>query len=355
MARRASVGLLANPAAGRDIRRLVAQASVFPLAEKCNMIFRLLSALGAVGVEEVSLMPDTGGISRRLQRALQTPESAAWPRVTLLTMPIEDSAADTLLAVEKMVAAGVEAIVVLGGDGTHRLVARACGETPLTALSTGTNNAFPAMREATIAGLATGLVATGQVPVDEATLRNKALRVAVNGVEDLALVDVCVSTALWTGSKALWRADELDQLFVAFAEPAAVGLSAVAGLLRPVSRRESCGLRLDMALPEEAATTVHAPIAPGLLAAIDIAAIHEIKSDESHAVRLSRGVLALDGERELEFRPGDRVAVRLDAHGPRSIEIDQVMARAAALGLMTTDRRPVSGAAEKRSNSHAAE
>jgi predicted polyphosphate/ATP-dependent NAD kinase len=27
-----SVGILANPAAGRDIRRLVAQASVFPIA-----------------------------------------------------------------------------------------------------------------------------------------------------------------------------------------------------------------------------------------------------------------------------------------------------------------------------------
>ena len=53
------------------------------------------------------------------------------------------------------------AIVVLGGDGTHRVVAEARGDVPLCALSTGTNNVFPELREATVAGLATGLVATG--------------------------------------------------------------------------------------------------------------------------------------------------------------------------------------------------
>ena len=37
-----TVGIIANPASGRDIRRLVACASVFPVAEKCNMITRLL-------------------------------------------------------------------------------------------------------------------------------------------------------------------------------------------------------------------------------------------------------------------------------------------------------------------------
>ena len=102
-----SVGILANPAAGRDIRRLVAQASVFPIAEKCNMIIRILSGLGACGVEEVYMMPDAGGIARRLRRAKQTPVRPLWPRVTFLDMPIEDGPADTLLATQRMVAAGV--------------------------------------------------------------------------------------------------------------------------------------------------------------------------------------------------------------------------------------------------------
>ena len=339
-----SVGILANPAAGRDIRRLVAQASVFPIAEKCNMITRILSGLGACGVEEVYMMPDAGGIARRLRRALQTPVRPLWPRVTFLDMPIEDGPADTLLATQRMVAAGVGAIIVLGGDGTHRLVARVSGDIPLTALSTGTNNVFPALHEATIAGLATAFIATGQVPPDEATVRNKVLRVALNGTEDLALVDACVSTALWTGSKALWRPDRLDQLFVAFAEADAIGLSSVAGLLRPVSRQDHHGLKVDLAPPETAAVTVTAPIAPGSMAPVGVAAVHDIRSGERHPVRAPQGVIALDGEREIEFTGTDTVVVWLDRKGPRTIHIERVMACAARSGLLTRVQPPSAGA-----------
>ena len=43
------VGIVANPASGRDIRRLVSGASVFDNAEKGSMILRVLTGLGAVG------------------------------------------------------------------------------------------------------------------------------------------------------------------------------------------------------------------------------------------------------------------------------------------------------------------
>ena len=38
---------------GRDIRRLVASASVFPNAEKASMVVRLTAAAGALGVGRV--------------------------------------------------------------------------------------------------------------------------------------------------------------------------------------------------------------------------------------------------------------------------------------------------------------
>ena len=44
-----AVGIVANPASGRDIRRLVAGASVFGNADKAGMVFRLLAGLGACG------------------------------------------------------------------------------------------------------------------------------------------------------------------------------------------------------------------------------------------------------------------------------------------------------------------
>ena len=268
---RAAVGIIANPAAGRDIRRLVAQASVFPIAEKRNMITRIFSALGAVGVSTCYMIPDESGIADRVKRAigLGPPEGQVWPEVVFLDMPIEESPADTLEATARMVERGVGGIMVLGGDGTNRLVAQACDGVPLTSLSTGTNNVFPMMREATIAGLAAGLVATGALPRDQAARRNKVLRVTVNGApRDIALVDVCVSGETWTGAKALWRADSLDQLFVTFAEADAIGLSSVAGLVRPVSRDEPTGVAVDLAAAPGAARTVSAPLAPGLMAEI---------------------------------------------------------------------------------------
>ena len=71
---------------------------------------------------------------------------------------------------------------------------QACGDIPLCALSTGTNNAFPELRETTVAGLATGLVATGRLGGDELVRRAKQLEVAVDGgARDLALVDVAVT------------------------------------------------------------------------------------------------------------------------------------------------------------------
>lgn len=42
-------------------------------------------------------------------------------------MTVEGTADDTRRAVALMLERGVSAIAVLGGDGTHRVVARACG------------------------------------------------------------------------------------------------------------------------------------------------------------------------------------------------------------------------------------
>lgn len=340
-----SVGLVANPASGRDIRRLVARASVFPIAEKCGMITRLLTGLGATGVGRVVMMPDHAGLTERVGRAIATHRSPdPWPEVVFPDMPVEDGPIDTLRAVTHMVRAGVGAIVVLGGDGTQRLVATACGETPMTPLSTGTNNVFPEFREGTIAGLTTGLVAVGRVSKAASTMRHKVLRVEINGASrGLALVDICVARQGWIGSKALWRPETLSQIFVAFAGACAIGLSSVAGLLCPVSRRDAHGLRVDLAPLEEAPIIVSAPIAPGLMAQVGVAGVCKIHCDERQSLRLSQGVIALDGEREIEFEPGEQVTLRLENRGPYTIDVERVMARAAQDGLLLSRPHPGAG------------
>lgn len=328
------VGIIANPVSGRDIRRLVAQGAVFTAAEKCSMIARLISALEVTGVQTILMIPDRGGIAERVRRVLATRESQR-ARVVFLDMPIEDGPGDTVRGTAQMAAAGARAIVVLGGDGTQRLVAGACGEVPMVPLSTGTNNAFPESREATIAGLATGLVATGRILVAEATVRNKILRLAIEGAAaDLAVVDISVAGNRWVGSRALWRPEALDQIFVTFAEPDAIGLSSVAGLVRPVSRRAAHGLRIDLAPPQHARITMQCPIAPGLILPVGIANVQEIYARERHSLRLEQGTIALDGEREFEFGASRQATVALDLEGPYTIDIDKVMQRAAEERLL---------------------
>ncbi len=52
------VGIIANPASGRDIRRLVAYGTVFDNNEKMAIVRRVLLGLEAVGITQVAYMPE---------------------------------------------------------------------------------------------------------------------------------------------------------------------------------------------------------------------------------------------------------------------------------------------------------
>ncbi len=331
----AIVGVVANPLSGRDIRRLVTQASVFPTAEKANMIQRMLTAFGAVGVHRVLLSTDLGGISASVFRAIgrHRAQDARWPEAEFLDgQPIRQTAQDTVDAVRRMVAAGARVIVCLGGDGTARVAASAVGDVPMLALSTGTNNVFPVVREATIAGLAAGLVAAGAVPADAVTTRAKLLEVRAGDRVETALVDVAVSVERHVGARAVWDPATVTQLFCAFAEPDAIGLSSVLGQLSPVARHEPHGVTAR--LSPAAARQVLAPIAPGLVVPVGVSEIGPVHPGSVYRVQARAGVIAVDGERELTFSPGEHPEVRLRADGPRCVDVPAVLAASARLGLL---------------------
>jgi predicted polyphosphate/ATP-dependent NAD kinase len=331
-----SVGIVANPASGRDIRRLVAGASVFGNADKAGMVLRLLAGLGAAGVRRALMMPASDGLSLTLERqlgAFAVGSAAPLPALEVLPMRLTGTARDSVAAVEAMRSAGVAAIVVLGGDGTHRVVASCCGDVPLCALSTGTNNVFPEMRETTVAGLATGLVAAGDVPAGEALRREAALAVRVGTRNELALVDVAVSPERFIGARALWRPEVLTELLVAFAHPNAVGLSAIAGLLAPTARGAGSGLHVRLAPLEDAALVLRVALAPGLVAPVGVADFAPIAPGEEIVLAPAAGCLALDGERELE-RDGHEPAHVALREGPLTIDVDAAMAFAAREGLL---------------------
>jgi hypothetical protein len=260
---------------------------------------------------------------------------------------------DTLLAARLLHRAGVAAIVVLGGDGTHRAVVRGlldeaadgvadgAAAPPIVGLSTGTNNAFPDLREPTVSGLAAGLYATGRIAFDEAVAPNKLVEVgiAAGGGQaprrDIAIVDAVVTHDRTVGARALWKPQALDAAYLAFADPLAIGVSAIGGLLQPVGRHERGGLAVQLAHDaRHALLQLQAPIAPGLMRPVQVASWQRMVAGEPLAVSAQAGMVALDGERELAFEPGQRVTMTLRENAFLTLDVARCMAAAARDGLL---------------------
>ena len=327
-----TVGLVANPASARDIRRLVADGSAVTTNDKINLIRRVMAGLAATGVEDVLSMTDLSGVSGGLATIASGHTGLKWPRLKFVDQEITQTAADTTTAIREMVAAGVDVIVVLGGDGTNRVVAKTCGDIPLVSISTGTNNAFPRPVEPTVAGLAAGLLATGRLPADEVVRRCKSLTAIHRGNHEVALVDVAVTTQDAVGAGAVWDPDSVSELFLCFAEPSAIGLSAIGGHAHPISREEPKGLRLRFGAPELAC--VRAPIAPGLVADVRLAEIDVLELGETRGVSEQAGVVAIDGERMIPFTADDPVKVTFGLTGPFVLDVEGAMTVAAQRGLL---------------------
>lgn len=335
-----TIGIIANPASGRDLRRLTATAGLYSSTDKASTIQRLLAAFGATGIAQVLLPSDMTGIAAAVLKASQGPvaRNQHWPALEILDLPLSQTVADTRLATRLMVERGVAMIAVLGGDGTHKAVAAEAGDVPLLTLSTGTNNAFPELREATSAGLAGGLQATGRVPAGIGLRRNKRLLVQVpeQDVCEWALVEVAVSPQRFIGARALSRSEDLAEVFACFAEPHAIGLSALCGLWCPVSRLDPYGAWVH--LDAHAQHALLAPLAPGVLQGCGIGASGRLEPGIAYPLSLPCGTLALDGEREIEFTEHDTPTVTLDANGPLTVDVEAVLAYAARHHLLAVPK-----------------
>jgi len=320
-----SVGIIANPASGKDIRRLVAHASVFDNNEKVNIVRRVLLGLEAVGVELVWLMPDYYDICGQALEGLRLKLVAQ-----MLPMRIYGDDRDSTYAAEEMSRRGVGCIITLGGDGTNRAVSKGCGYTPILPLSTGTNNVFPCMIEGTIAGLAAGVIATGKADSEAVAPPGKRLEVYIDDqLRDLALVDVAVCRDLFVGARAVWDMARVTELVLARAVPGNIGLSSIGAGLCPISPLDPYGMHIKLG---EASCRVLAPVAPGHVEWVDIVSYRIIGLGERIPIGFSPCTLALDGEREIEVLADQRVEVCLTDCGPRVVNVEAALAEATRLG-----------------------
>ena len=323
-----SVGIVANPAAGKDIRRIVSQSRFVPNHEKVNILKRVLAGLDAMDVERVIFMPDTGSLGKNALAGMELGLSAEF-----VDMPVFHEQNDSTRAARAMREMGVDCIVTLGGDGTNRAVAKECGDIPIMPISTGTNNVFPSMMEGTIAGLAAGAVASGGADPERATTRHTRLEVYLDGqLHDIALVDMAVSRERFVGARAIWDISTLHEIFLTRAEPTSIGLSSIGARLKQVSPQEERGLYIRLG---EGKTVVSAPVAPGLVRDIEIAEWRTVEAgDAGVSVELRPSTIALDGERSFSLPAGADVRVGLSREGPRVVEPEKALAIVSGIDKM---------------------
>lgn len=324
-----TLGIIVNPLSGRDSRRLTARADTVSHESKRNQIARIAVAAAAGGCTRI-LVPWE---PRRLAIAA-VEHLRIGIAVEEIHTPIHHSARDTSAAVAAMRERSCDVLVVLGGDGTSRAVTKTWPDAVLMPLSTGTNNVFPLWIEPTVAGLAAGLVAAGRLSAAEVAPRAKLVELAIaDEAPDLALIDALLLRGDRIGNLGPFEPRHLETLVLTRAEPDAVGMSPLGGLLCPSGFGDDFGVRVDFCHHDQGGRLLRAPVSPGLFRSAHIGAARRLALDEPTTVE-GPGVLAFDGDRERELAPGQQATLAVTRNGPRVIDPKLALRLAAERGLL---------------------
>lgn len=327
------VGIVVNPLAGKDIRRLVSNASPVSDASKVGLVRRAVTGAMDGGARRLLISDDHHGLGRRAVERLDPDGHDPLGSITidLLDGPLSGDRLDTVAAAAALAEHGAGAVVVLGGDGTNRDVVAGWPDAPIVPVSTGTNNVFPLAWDAASAGTAAGLVASGAVAIDDVARRAKRILVHIVStqaadVDDIALVDVALVDGAFVGARAVWKAERVAVVVAAIATPLSSGLASIAGRVHPVDRWAAGGVVVRVG---PGGRRIRLPLSPGSFVTVEVASSEPLRDAEP--VTLSGpGVLALDGERTHVLHEGDRAVVTIVADGPTVIDVGRALHAAVA-------------------------
>jgi predicted polyphosphate/ATP-dependent NAD kinase len=326
-----TIGIIANPASGKDIRRLVSHATVIDNNEKVNIVKRIILAAQGAGVKKIYIMPDTFLIGYKAIDDL-TCSKELLSGVEIIEMNVSGSAEDSTMATVIMEEKEVGCIIALGGDGTSRAVAKAIKDTPLISISTGTNNVYPQMLEGTVAGMAAAAISTQVCDIGNTCRRDKRIEIFKDGeMIDIALVDCVISRQTFIGSKAIWDPVDIQKVIVSRAHPASIGFSTIVGVKLLVGEDSDFGASINV---NEGESNLVAPIAAGTMKSIRVAEPVVHKLGEFFTIQmLNKGVIALDGEREIPFKKDQIFKFRITREGPYRVNIKTTLESAQENGF----------------------
>ncbi|WP_419552109.1 NAD(+)/NADH kinase [Candidatus Poriferisodalis sp.] len=327
-----TVGIIANPVSGRDVRRVAARGAVSTTEDKRNRIARAVIGAVTAGATRIVAMAEPFGIATGALTDLRINAE-----IEIVDVGATVSPADTVRAVEAMRARDVEVLVTLGGDGTNRTVSAVWPEATLVPMSTGTNNVFPSLTEPTVAGAAAGLVASGVVDAADCAPRSKLIAIELSGSStDIALIDAVTLADDFVGNRMPADGALIRQVLVSRAHPASIGLSSLAGLLRPCSFEEDAGVLVECG---PGGQPMRVALAPGLYRTVSVLDHREVPLGVPVELR-GPTVLSLDGDREHTIDADDVASAEVRRCGPRVVDVERALELGAAAGVFTTTQAP---------------
>lgn len=332
----ATVGVILNPRAGKDIRRHVAHATARSDASQVTDLRRVIFGAFEGGADRVVVARDMHGLSRRAVGGLDPSL-----RVEHLDVAVSGVGDDTARAAAAMQRGDVDVLVVIGGDGTHRDVCRGWPDAPIVSVGCGTTNAFASPIEPTVAGTAAGLAASSELPINDLVAwQSLVIHVDIQGQpSDIALTNLAVLDPTDEPEGSVWTATGVRQILAAVAEPWSVGIGSVAGLVAPTSRTDDRAVFVAVAGATEAPQVIRAPVGPGSWEDVGVSWVSVIEPGQRISID-GPAVLALDGECQRLLMQDQRAVVGLRRSGLRVLDVRRTFAHAVRAGTLLVDTHP---------------
>lgn len=319
------IGIIVNPFSGKDLRRITTQASNVSNNEKVKKVVRMIHSMKIFKVEKVYLMPDNFKVNANIVSLIQN-ENDLNINVEILDFCPTDNPQDTIKAAEMMKSLGVDCIIVLGGDGTSRLVAKTDLSVPIIPVSTGTNNVYPEFWEGTTVGIAASYISK-YGSNDNLAHKGKRIEVSIDGkFVDIALVDAAITNVPYVGSRIVANLTDIEEVFVCRCSPELIGFSSLIGCIKICEDSDDFGYR--MKITENGSKTLTSMSSGQLirisysdLAKMDVGTEYDYCPDFN-------GTIALDGERTVPFRKGSIIKFVITRNGPMKLDVKKTLCEA---------------------------
>jgi hypothetical protein len=118
-------------------------------------------------------------------------------------------------------------------------------------------------------------------------------------------------------------------------------------MLRTIGPDDPSGMVFELG---QAGLTVTAPIAPGIVETVTVENPRLMTPGDEVALVCTPCVVALDGEREVEIKSGQRATIRLAADGPVIVDVNRTMRLAMQNKIFAPENEKNSAAIPSRWN-----